>query len=1008
MTRADQPRLLIEEWLPATAIGIECMRERSSASALSPLTYFHVWWARRPLTASRAAVLGSLLPADFDRPTFDRLLGFTGGHERVEAVQELIDTAKLEGIRATWPRTGQPVVHGPRAFKKTVTDPDLETAHVAARRLWGEDVLVADPMAGGGSIPFEARRLGFDTFASDYNPVASAVLDATVGFPWEFGPELTARANKWGRILLDRVDQDLAPFFPSYRPLLVHGYVYAHTVPCPDTPGNPPTPLVPDWRLAGAETGRRLVAEPVILDASAGRWTIRVREIGNGAGQIATAPRRTYADGKGISLYSGSTISSDYIKAMAQAGRMGSALYAVAVKAPRGGLEFRPPTDADLAALGAAGRRLEANREKWEATGVLPTEAYPEVSSDDRPRTYGMPRWADMFAPRQLLGFGSLVEALNALRPEILADEGPARGGAIAVLLAFAIDKFANYNCRLASWNVRKGGLRCVFDRHDFSFKPTFAEMALCGSGEGFAWALGNVLEAYEAMASLPRSRRDVAAQVNQGSATNLPMLADRSVTAVVVDPPYDDNVQYSELADFFYVWLKRTVGWKYPEWFSTYLCDHTEEAVVNLARHREEDATPGRRTRDEAAAARESARSFYRDLMARTFAESRRVLRDDGALTVMFTHKKQEAWEALFSALVDGGFRITASWPVRTESRISLHQARQNSAESTVLLVARKRIDGGTGYYDAALRSEIIAAARAATERLETQGLKPVDQLVGSFGPAMGVFSRYDVVKTDTGEVVPIGVALDLASDAVTAWRVERLAALGIDGVEAEGRFVLMCWDVLGAGEFRFNEAKLLGHAVGMNTDQLVAAGLVEKKSEQIRMLSAQERRRDRALSPIEAVDQEVRTGGRGRGRPDILRVHPNDPAFRTALDGCHALALRYLEAPTPEAGIGAAKGLATRQGWTSESAVARLMDALLRAAPEGVRRPVGRDSAADRYPEFRAWHAMLDPVFGMEALDWSPRQRLELTLEDVGLFDAPTEVEEDEAADDGDDVEE
>ena len=324
------------------------------------------------------------------------------------------------------------------------------------------------------------------------------------------------------------------------------------------------------------------------------------------------------------------------------------------------------------------------------------------------------------------------------------------------------------------------------------------------------------------------------------------------------------------------------------------------------------------------------------------------------------------------------------------------------------MILVARKRVSGNTGYFDAELRREIVTTAQAAAGRLEAQGLKPVDQLVGSFGPAMGVFSRYDQVRTDTGERVPVGSALDLASDAVTAWRVDQLAARGIEGVEPEGRFVLMCWDVLGAGEFRFNEAKLLGHAVGMNVDELVAAGLVSKEGEKIKMLSAKQRRRDHGFSHAEAATQEVKVGGRGRSKADALKVHPNDSSFRTTLDGCHALALRYLEAATEDAGIGAARGLVTRQGWTRESGVARLMEALVHATPAALRRSGSKGSAAELYPEFRAWHALLGPLFAIEAPDWTEPDSGVLSL-DFGLLplaDAEETASEDgEAADEVDD---
>jgi adenine-specific DNA methylase len=511
--------------------------------------------------------------------------------------------------------------------------------------------------------------------------------------------------------------------------------------------------------------------------------------------------------------------------------------------------------------------------------------------------------------------------------------------------------------------------MRSVFDRHDFSFKFTFAEMAPCGSGVGLDWAIDSVCDAYEEIAKLPMSPAVIPVEITQGSATNLAHLADESISAVVVDPPYADNVQYSELADFFYVWLKRTQGYRRPEWFSTYLCDHTEEAVVNAQRHKEGVKT--------VKAAKEKAHIFYQDIMTKVFREARRVLRSDGALTVMFTHKKQEAWEALFSSLISAGFTITATWPVKTESEHSLHQAKKNAAQSTVILVARKRpAKAGTGYYNDELRSEIRLKARATAERLKTEGLNAVDQLVGSFGPAMEVYSRYDVVKTDTGEVIGVSAAIDEASAAVSQWRIEQLAERGLDGVEPEGKFALLCWDVLGAAEFRYNEASLLGKAVGMEVDTLIAAGLVTKSGDKIKVVPVKERRRDRPLEPEEADLLGAPIAGKRRKKTDALKVHPNDPSFRTALDGCHALALRYLEAGGGAGGVGNARELARRQNWPKGSNVARLLEALIHAAPEAVRHDDGKKtSAAAMFPEFRAWHAMLQPLFGIEPPDWTPR---------------------------------
>ncbi|HET7631387.1 MAG TPA: DUF1156 domain-containing protein [Gemmatimonadaceae bacterium] len=963
--------MFIEEWLPAAAIGVECMRESTFRTPFPPNRRLHIWWARRPLAASRAAVLGSLLPADFPRDVFERLVGFGRPSSDLVRTRRLMDT----GVR----------IHGGfgtrRAFTRGVPDRDIERAHAAMRELWGDDVTVIDSMAGGGSIPLEAARIGVHSLANEYNPVACSVLEATTDYPFRYGTDLAERARHWGREWIKRIEPRLKQFFPKRTDGLVHAYIYARSVPCPDTGHD--TPLVPDWSLLKPTGGIHVVAEPVVNN-KAGEWTVRVREVGVGRGQLRQAPAPTYKKGKAVSLFSGNVIPAEYIKAKAMAGEMRSRLYAVAVKTPQG-LTFEPPVKRDLDAIEAAAKELKKYRARWEKENVIPTERIPLGDKTGEPLARGIATWADMFSARQLLGMGVLVGELRALRPEIMATEGEERGAAIEHLLAFAVDKFADYNSVLATWESYKRNIAHTFEKHDFSFKATFAEMPPVNAGGGVEWALGDVLKAFEELAALPRSDNAAPAMLSLGSATQLPHVEDGALPVVVVDPPYDDNVQYSELADFFYVWLKRTLGHHHPDWFATYLCDHDEEAVVNVSRFREE--------KEKAAAAKAKAREHYRDLMTGTFRECHRILQDNGVLTVMFTHKKQEAWEALFTSLIRSGFTITATWPIKTESEHSLHQAKKNAAQSTVFLVARKRDpDAGTGYFDRAMQNEIRQRAESAADRLQKEGLNAVDQLVGSFGPALEVYSQYDEVRTDTGDEVGVERAIDIASDAVSNWRIQQLAARGLAGVEPEGKFALLCWDVLGAAEFRFNEAKLLGHAVGMDVSQLAAAGLVKRTADKVNILSAKDRRRDRAIEDVEDA---------GKGG----KVHPNDVAFKTALDGCHTLALRYAEAGGGNAGIGAARSLAKQQGWDKDSAVAKLMAALVQAAPTAVRVERGKTSAAAKFPEFRAWHALMFPLFGIPAPDWT--EKLPEVIEG-GLFAAAGAAEEAEESEPDEDEEE
>jgi adenine-specific DNA methylase len=903
-----------------------------------------------------------------------------------------------------------------RAFKGNLRRDDLALSHETATSLWGPEITVIDPMAGGGSIPLESARFGFHTLANEYSSVACSVLEATVDYPFRYSETFGVKTRKWATIWVERVEQRLACFYPVHRFAKVHAYIFARTVPCPDNTQFH-TPLVPDWHLLKPKNHNEckpscMLAVPVV-DKQKGTWRVEICQGGRGAGQLPEPPKPTYADGKGISLFTGRQIPADYIKAKAQAGEMKSALYTVAIKTQQG-LRFQPPESEDVKVLEEAEKELARLRPGWEKTNIIPTELYPEVSSDERPRLYGMPRWADMFSPRQLLCFGVLVEELQNLRQEIVRAEDHEVGEAIVHLLALMLDKFADYNAALSFWHPQRGIIAHVFEKHDFSFKATHAEMAPCNAGSGLAWAIDNVLDAYEELSKLPRHPSAQPVEISLGSSTSLPQIDDGSITTVVIDPPYADNVQYSELADFFYVWLKRTQGHRRPEWFSTYLCEHDQEAVVNISRHRENGARPSKKGKRDGstAEARVRAHAFYQGLMTDTFKECRRILRDDGVLTVMFTHKKQEAWEALFASLIHAGFTIAATWPVKTESEHSLHQAKKNAAQSTVILIARKRPAGaGIGYFDSTMQREIRETARSTAERLQREGLNPVDQLVGSFGPAMEVYSRYDEVRTDTGLPVGVDRAIDEASDAVSAWRIEQLAVRGLDGVEPEGRFVLLCWDVLRAAEFRFNEARLLGHAVGMDVDQLVVAGLVTKSGDKIQMLPAKERRRDRALEPEEMIDTlfgPIPVGKR-RTKKETLKIHPNDPGFRTTLDACHALALRYLEAGGEAGGVGSARALVRQQRWTRDAAVARLMEALVHAVPEALRHEKGETSAAAKFPEFRAWHTLLEPLFGLTPPDWTEKPPLQYNLfpescdEEDEEADESVEEEHNEEEDEG-----
>jgi putative DNA methylase len=234
---------------------------------------------------------------------------------------------------------------------------------------------------------------------------------------------------------------------------------------------------------------------------------------------------------------------------------------------------FRPPNERDLAALRAAERRLAEKWPAWEAAGLIPTEQIPQDINDTRPIRYGMPRWCDLFTPRQLLGHLTVVKELRRITPEIMAELGEGPGRAVVTYLQFAIDKAIDYNSKQTRWHYSRGVIVGTFGRHDFSLKWTFAEMSFAGPSSGAMWALDELVDAYHGIAELVKpihwrvvAGADLPVTILHGTAAHLAAIADSSVDLVCIDPPYYNNVQYSELSDFYYVWQRRTLRDLYPE----------------------------------------------------------------------------------------------------------------------------------------------------------------------------------------------------------------------------------------------------------------------------------------------------------------------------------------------------------------------------------------------------------------------------------------------------------
>lgn len=627
----------------------------------------------------------------------------------------------------------------------------------------------------------------------------------------------------------------------------------------------------------------------------------------------ADAGLGTIARGQAVSPYDNLVIDGDYIKKAAGEGRMTQVLYAVAIRKPSGQRTFRSPTKADLQALSAANEKFAEVRDDWLTNGVLPTEEFPD-GNDLRPKHYGLERWVDFFSPRQALVHGTFASEFARLIPEVRAALGP-RGDSVLIELAMMQSKALNWNSRLSSWNVGQQTLRSVFDRHDFAFKWTFAEFE--GATALFEWCLNRLVANYEEIAVLldetgaadlgASNRIDRHVSITQGSATSL-SLADGSIVHVCMDPPYYDNVMYAELADFFYVWEKRTLGRLLPEYFRDSLTDKDNEAVANPARF----AALGKRKK-------ELADLDYETKMTAIFSEARRVLADNGVLSVMFTHKRAEAWDTLGMGLLQAGFTIEASWPVNTEKETSLHQANMNSAASTIMLVCRKNAhaSGGQRVYLDDIESDIRRAARQAATQFQHDGVEGVDLLLSTYGPTLSVISQswpvYSSTPDDEGRdrLLRPEDALSLAREEIVDLRRSRLVGKAAK-VDSLTDFVLIAWDTFGAREFPFDTARLLALAVGgLDVDQLERARVLSKSAGVVRLLQPAERLR-------RGVDTE------------LPGVKPEASSFEFIIDAVDTAL--YIATVDGQQG---AKRFLDRHGFTSSPAFISTLQGLVNAIP-------------------------------------------------------------------------
>lgn len=875
------PRRLIEVDLPIGRISAHARREKSLRHG--HISTLHIWWARRPLAACRVVVLAALwpdptdpaCPGSFRAAAAAELAAF--GRERGWKARDWNDP---EGLRqglldflaefAAWEHSARPEF---LRLARNLT----AAAHQALGGDAGARPLVVDPFAGGGAIPLEALRVGTDAFASDLNPVAVLLNKVVLEYVPRFGAALAEAVREWGGWVREQAKRELAPYYPSDADGSVPiAYIWARTVTCEGPGCGTVVPLMRAPWLS--KKGRNSVALELVPDRQAGRVDFRLLKGSPGSPLTeAQVGGGTVRRGSATCPVCGYTTPVARVRAQLKAHRGGAAdarLVAVVTTHPtRRGRSYRLPTQQDLAAVAAAREELSRRgEERLNGLPAVPDEPFPV--NDSRaftPGVYGITTWGELFTPRQLLALTTLSRLVRGAISRVRQERGEDFARAVGTCLGLTIDKIADLANSLCGWEPVAECPRHLFARQALPIVWDFAEGVIFGETSG-SWQV--LIDRFVYSTNAMGTDWGVSIPV-LASATALP-LPDGLAQALVTDPPYYDAVPYADLSDFFYVWLRRTVGDLHPDLFRSRLVPKDEECVVNPAAGKDQ--------------------AYFEGMMTRALAEARRVLSDDGVGIVVFAHKSTAGWEAMLRAMVESGWVITGSWPIDTEMGSRLRARDSAALASSVHLACRPRTSQEVGDWRDVL-AELPGRVHQWLPRLAAEGIVGADAVFACLGPALEVFSRYDRVEKASGEAVPLGEYLE------QVWTAVSREALGMiftgadaSGLEEDSRLTAMwLWTLLagregpeaaGAEEEEEEEAeapsgngKARGFALEYDTARKIAQGLgahlevlgqpggiVEVRGDTARLLPVRERAR--ALFGKAAAGGGGERAGRGQRR--------------------------------------------------------------------------------------------------------------------------------------------
>lgn len=834
-----EDKRFIEESFPVKEVSEESAKEKSVRHG--HISTLHIWWARRPLASSRATNYAALIPAPKDDAEWDKKKQFIidlckwGNSNN----RHLIDRARKDILEANG----------------------------------GKPPKVLDPFAGGGAIPLEALRLGCETYAGEYNPVANLILKCTLEYPqkygrpkekgkdWNFLNEnrknpLIEDVRTWGDWILNEVEKEIGAFYPNEKDGSIPiGYLWTRTIPCQNPSCRAEIPLIRQYWLAKKEK-KNIALRPYVKNGKVEFEIVDNPRFDPSKGTIKGAVANC--------LVCGTTVDERTIKKLFREKKSSEKMIAVIANNSKSkGKIYRIANKEDLQYYEKSACYFEKKRKKYiDEWGVDPVPdeiIHTPDGNEYKPGSllynftpvvlYGMTKWQDLFNSRQKLAIITFIEKLREANTKLSnANSNKEYIRAVVTYLALGVDRLVDFGSSLCVLNPTGGrGVVHTFGRQALQMIWDYTESnPLNPFGAGWPTATKKNQKWIEHASK----SSDIPAIISQSSAHKI-LFPDNYFEAVFTDPPYYDNVPYSDISDFFYVWLKRSIGDLYPELFSTPLTPKSKEIIAELPLLRGMN-------KDKASQfiKRVKTKEHFESKLKESFREIHRILRPYGIATIVYTHKSTSGWETLINSLLDSGLVITASWPLHTEMRGRLRAQESAALASSIYFVARKIKREQKGWYNE-VKEEIKKHLYEKLERLWEEGLSGADFFVAGIGSAIEIFGKYEKVLDYEGNVIKADKLLDFVRDVVTDYAVRQILHNGIAGELSPLTkfYILWRWTYQDA-KVPFDDARKLAQSAGIDLSKEWNRGFIRKEKEFIKVLGPQDRKIKEVKGSKELID--------------------------------------------------------------------------------------------------------------------------------------------------------